>query len=662
MHYNYLQNYGLLFIFAFSKNSLFFEKLVKVVYFGIVCVAQSRYIETKIPVNGYVVFWRRSKMKTGKLSFLVAKFVCLLYVVVVMGMVAAPAFAEINWTNANANNDFNDLGNWSPAPGSLNGQDCYINGLSDANKAEISYTLSGNPDDLYVGVEDANTGELLISGGNNTITNRLRVGRLNGTGIVTITDGTLNVLNTYSTFGDTGTAVFTMSGGTLNIDRVTFGQKAGDSSTLNMSAGTININTSDATPASTSGSLRMGLGNANLNISSTAVITAEKLYIAEGGLINMSGGTVSITGAEDAQPTFNFTEAAIGDMAGEILFNGGHLLITGDYESLFYAAIGAGNIYTTMAAQAVHAEYFAGEGLTKLVLVSSEKAYHPNPAVGKKDVPRDAILEWMAGDYADTHDVYFGMVFDDVNDASRDNDPNGVLVSQNQAETTYDPPGLLEFGQSYYWRIDEFNDLHPNSPWKGNVSSFTVSNYFIVDDFESYNDLDLDQEGSRRIYLIWIDGFDSPAVNGSTMGYPEPSFADGEHFVETDIVHSGFQSAPISYDNTVASYSEVKVSIDDLSVGRDWAAGAYERLSLWIYGDKSNSATEQMYLKLNDTKATFDGDLTQSEWLEWSIDPTVFNQEFGNVGSLSIGFDRTGTVGSTGLVFIDDIRLYRPTP
>ena len=62
----------------------------------------------------------------------------------------------------------------------------------------------------------------------------------------------------------------------------------------------------------------------------------------------------------------------------------------------------------------------------------------------------------MAGDYADTHDVYFGTVFDDVNDASRDNDPNSVLVSQNQNKTTYEPPGLLEFGQTYYWRVDEF--------------------------------------------------------------------------------------------------------------------------------------------------------------------------------------------------------------
>ena len=597
-------------------------------------------------------------MKTEKLCFLVAKFVCLLSVVVVMGMVAAPAFAEINWTNANANNDFNDLGNWSPAPGSLNGQDCYINGLSDANKAEISYTLSGNPDDLYVGVEDANMGELLISGGNNTITNRWRVGRLNGTGIVTITDGTFNVLNTYTTFGDTGTAVLTMSGGTLNVDRITFGQKAGDSSTLNMSAGTININTSDATPASTSGSLRMGLGDANLNISGTAVITAEKLYIAEGGLINMSGGTVSITGAEGAQSTFNFTEAAIGDMAGEILFNGGHLLITGDYVSLFDAAIGAGNIYTTVVAKAVHAKYFTDAGLTKLVLVSSEKAYHPNPADGQKDVPLDAIFKWMAGDYADTHDVYFGMVFDDVNDASRGNDPNGILVSQNQAETTYDPPGLLEFDQSYYWRVDEVNDANPESPWVGSVWSFTTANFVIVDNFESYNDLDPDDPNSNRIFNAWLDGY-LDQTNGSLIGYPIPPF------VEQTIVNSGLQSMPFAYDNVVGK-SEATLTLTDT---RDWTQEGVGVLSIWFHGDTSNIA-ESLYVVLNGSAVVYHDNpdvALINAWTEWRIDLQAFTDQgvnLTNVNTITLGFgNRTNPVaGGSGMVFFDDIRLYRPAP
>jgi hypothetical protein len=588
-------------------------------------------------------------------SFLMTNFIRL-FVVVVMGMVAEPAFAAVNWTNANANNDFNDLGNWSPVPPSLNDQDCYINELSGDNKAEISYTLSGNPADLYVGVVDADTGELLISGGNNTITNRLRVGRLNGTGIVTITDGTLNVLNTYTTFGDTGTAVLTMSGGTLNIDRITFGQTAGDSSTLNMSAGTINISTSDATPASTSGSLRMGLGNANLNISGTAVITAEKLYIAEGGLINMSGGTISITGAEDAQPTFNFTEAAIGDMAGEILFNGGHLLITSDYESLFNAAISAGNIYTTVPAKAVHVKYFAGEGLTKLVLVSSEKAYHPNPADGRKDVSRDAIFKWTAGDYADTHDVYFGMVFDDVNDASRGNDPNGILVSQNQAETTYDLPSLLEFGQSYYWRIDEFNDLHPNSPWKGNVWNFTVADFIMIDDFEGYNDINEGEPGSNRIYMAWADGFDDP-TNGSQVGHLDPPF------VERTIIHGGGQSMPLYYDDGVGK-SEATLILTDT---RDWTQEGVGVLSIWFQGDVSNAA-EPMYVVLNGIAAvTHDNSnaaLTNT-WTEWRIDLQAFADQgvnLSNINTITIGLgNRTNPVaGGSGMVFFDDIRLYRP--
>jgi len=70
------------------------------------------------------------------------------------------------------------------------------------------------------------------------------------------------------------------------------------------------------------------------------------------------------------------------------------------------------------------------------------------------EIPRDVVLSWTSPQSAETHDVYFGTSFDDVSHASRDNSL-GVLVSQSQATTTYDPPGLLEFGQTYYWRIDE---------------------------------------------------------------------------------------------------------------------------------------------------------------------------------------------------------------
>ena len=172
--------------------------------------------------------------------------------------------------------------------------------------------------------------------------------------------------------------------------------------------------------------------------------------------------------------------------------------------------------------------------------------------------------------------MYLGTVFDDVNDAGRDNDPNSVLVSRNQTETTYKPPGLLEFGQTYYWRVDEFNDLNPNSPWKGNVWSFEVVNYFIVDDFEDYNDFPPDD-----IFSTWKDGYGIDE-NGALVGYDAPDIDAGEHFVETSIVHGGNQSMPYFYNNIgPATYSQAQYAF---SLGQDWTREGVGILSIWFKG------------------------------------------------------------------------------
>ena len=100
-------------------------------------------------------------------------------------------------------------------------------------------------------------------------------------------------------------------------------------------------------------------------------------------------------------------------------------------------------------------------------------ARDPSPTNGSTDVPRDVDISWSPGEFANTHDVYFGTVFDDVNDASKTN-PLNVLLSQGQSATIYDPESLLEFGQTYYWRIDEVNAPPDNTIFKGNLWSFTV--------------------------------------------------------------------------------------------------------------------------------------------------------------------------------------------
>ena len=100
-------------------------------------------------------------------------------------------------------------------------------------------------------------------------------------------------------------------------------------------------------------------------------------------------------------------------------------------------------------------------------------ASEPSPEDGAVDVHQDAVLSWVAGKYPGTHDVYFGTVFDDVSTADRAN-PLDVLMSEGQADAAYDPDGLLDFGQVYYWRIDEVNDSADGTIYKGDVWSFTA--------------------------------------------------------------------------------------------------------------------------------------------------------------------------------------------
>ncbi len=102
-----------------------------------------------------------------------------------------------------------------------------------------------------------------------------------------------------------------------------------------------------------------------------------------------------------------------------------------------------------------------------------ELASDPVPEKEATDVPRDVVLGWTAGEYAATHDVYLGTVFEDVNDASRA-DPRDVLVSQGQNEVSYAPQGVLAFDTTYYWRIDEVNAAPDYTVFKGEVWNFTV--------------------------------------------------------------------------------------------------------------------------------------------------------------------------------------------
>lgn len=89
------------------------------------------------------------------------------------------------------------------------------------------------------------------------------------------------------------------------------------------------------------------------------------------------------------------------------------------------------------------------------------------------DVFRDVVLAWTPSEWAGTYDVYLGTASADVKVAGRA-DPRGVLVSQDQDAAEYDPTGPLEYGRTYYWRVDEVNATSGDAAFPGEVWTFTV--------------------------------------------------------------------------------------------------------------------------------------------------------------------------------------------
>jgi len=140
--------------------------------------------------------------------------------------------------------------------------------------------------------------------------------------------------------------------------------------------------------------------------------------------------------------------------------------------SVFSAVLGPGTYVFVGANAGSNNFYVIG------ALPLPTKARNPIPADDAMVDATTVALTWVAGDLAVQHDVYCSTSFDDVNDANS-SDPMGSdkVYKARQSGTKY-PPGLgsmpLTRGKTYYWRIDEVNDLHADKLWRGDIWSFEV--------------------------------------------------------------------------------------------------------------------------------------------------------------------------------------------
>ena len=295
------------------------------------------------------------------------------------------------------------------------------------------------------------------------------------------------------------------------------------------------------------------------------------------------------------------------------------------------------------------------------------RANRPKPSSGQIDVTHTAVLNWSPGYKASRHDVYFGPDAEAV--ANADTSSPEYIGNRDLGSESYEP-GELQWNTTYYWRVDEVNELDSGSPWVGHLWSYTTGDFLVVDDFENYD------ARNSQIWWAWKDGLgyaahdDEPAYPGNGSGSAVGDEATSS-FTEEVIVNGGNQSMPLFYDSDkqgFARYSEAELT---LIAPRDWTASSVEELSLWFRGDPANSA-EPMYVMVTDASGTSmveyheNPNATQAgTWQEWVVPLQTFADQgidLTNVDRLTIGLGSRGnaTVPSgAGKMYFDDIRLYR---
>jgi hypothetical protein len=163
----------------------------------------------------------------------------------------------------------------------------------------------------------------------------------------------------------------------------------------------------------------------------------------------------------------------------------------------------------------------------------------PQPPLGALHMDTWVTLSWRPGDFAISHDVYLGGNFNDVNEATRDSD----LFRSNQALTFYVagfpgyayPDGLIP-GTTYYWRIDEVNEAEPNSPWKGEVWSFSIPSKSAYSPIPANGAelVDLNVEltwtpglGAKLHYIVFGDDYEAVSSAGTGTRVGPAKFSPG---------------------------------------------------------------------------------------------------------------------------------------
>ncbi len=258
-------------------------------------------------------------------------------------------------------------------------------------------------------------------------------------------------------------------------------------------------------------------------------------------------------------------------------------------------------------------------------------AREPSPASGTTAVALDGTLSWRPGKLATLYEVQISTDQDAV--------ANGTALVDVVEGTSYDlaPLGLI-LGTTYYWRIDATDG---EQTWPGEVQSFTTTDFIVIDDFEGYTNDDIGN--------TW-----KGAMLGSAVSVvPE---------VNEAVAHSGVQSLALPFDNSTNPFY---ANVDRIwSSPQNWTKAGATTLTFHFYGDPGNDPGEKLWARVNGIQLNYGGDgLQKAEWTTWNIKLTSLPTPQWKIAKIEIGVgDAPAPAGYQGILYVDDVRLYRVAP
>jgi len=372
-----------------------------------------------------------------------ASFKCVvLFVVLSIGSMASAA--NLNWTGEAWEPYWDIMQNWDTDTAPTATDNVNINNVFAQDGVTLIYpkvyTLEGNTDtcvNLWLG--NGNPGRLDMEFGKLTVLGHFQIGVSDGgNGLFNLIDGDVICPSQSLRIGHTyADGTLNMTGGsiTLEADGIDFLMSTTEvsDSLMNMNGGTITVPDDFMVGDAGKGHLRMAGGQINIG---------DQLSVADGatatGKLELFGGTITAGGRLFIRGT-----------QGTVDLSGGKLIL-GDNTGLDnYVSSGQVTAYGSLGTVNIEVA-----GSTYVVTGTADaavmaKAGQPSPSADDVVYDEQTTLKWVAGNGADSHNVYFGSDQNALTLLTSDNE-QGILSVDFSTTVTG-----LELGKTYYWRVDE---------------------------------------------------------------------------------------------------------------------------------------------------------------------------------------------------------------